>query len=66
MVKDDRVCSAARRDSNKLLACGLLHGEPRCEAQNIPTLSNKADGNTQTVSFRTIGMNALCISLGEN
>ena len=65
MVKDDRVCSAARRDSNKLLACGLLHGEPRCEAANIPTLSNKADGNTQTVSFRTIGMNALYISLGE-
>ena len=29
MVKDDRVCSAARRDSNKLLACGLRDARQR-------------------------------------
>ena len=60
MVKDDRVCSAARRDSNKLLACGLRDARQRIYGH---FLIKQMEIHKQTVSFRT---NALCISLGEN
>ena len=63
MVKDDRVCSAARRDSNKLLACGLRDARQRIYGHFL--IKQMETGNTQTVSFRTFGMNTLYISLGE-